>query len=130
MGLEEPFGVTVVKVFPLDNDSDRKGDNGPCPEGVYENERGEGHEITPIVDPAGVAALVLNEPPERAEDHDAELVHEHKEKDYDVDPGVAEHADHPPQAYVSQEKQPVKGGPHGAGVGLFFQGQKLFITGR
>jgi len=127
MGFKEPLGIPVIEVLPLNDDDDGKGHNGPCPEGLDKDERRKGHDVAPVVDSAGTAALAVSKPLERTEDAHAELVHKDEKEHDDVDPGIAQHADHAPQGYVAEKKEPVEGGLPGAAVGFRLQGTEFFV---
>ena len=116
--LVEPFRVPEVEILPLDKGGSRHEEDRIGPERRYVDHRRKGHQVPPVIDPAGIAALALRQPHEGAEHGAAELVHENEEEDDDIDPGVAQHACLAPEAYGKNKKDPVDGRSQGAAVGL------------
>lgn len=126
----EPLRVPEVDIFPLDKGNGGHEEDRIGPERRYIDHGRKGHQVSPVIDPACVAALALRQPHEGAEDGDAELVHKDEEEDDDVQPGIAQHARLPPEAYGEDKEDPVDSRTYGAAVGLPLRFAETLLPGR
>jgi hypothetical protein len=88
--LVKPFRVRLEEIFPLNDRCDGKQEDRIGPDRRYLDHWRKGHQVSPVVDPAGVATFVLNDRFEGAPDGNAELIHEDKKENDDEYPQVVE----------------------------------------